>query len=59
MTPSRAIYLIHQSIELVKVWRELSESQKRVVLKECETIEGEEEIKKIFLEIISGQRRLF
>ncbi|MDQ3131089.1 MAG: hypothetical protein M3Q99_10050 [Acidobacteriota bacterium] len=61
MTPGRAIYVINQSLKLLKAWRELSETQKRAVLKECETIEeeDEDEIEKIFLEIIYGQRRLF
>ena len=60
MTPGRVIYVINQSVKLLKAWRELSETQKRAVLKECEIIEeDEEEIEKIFLEIIYGQRRLF
>jgi hypothetical protein len=60
MTPGRVIYVINQSVKLLKAWRELSEIQKRAVIKECETIvEEEEEIEKIFLEIIYGQRRLF
>lgn len=59
MTAVRAIYVINQSDKLSKAWRELSKSQKRDVLKECESIEDEEEIEKIFLEIIEGQRRLF
>ncbi len=58
MTPGRAIYVINQSPELLKAWRELSETQKRSVIKECETIE-EDEIERIILEIIDGQRRLF
>ena len=58
MTPGRAIYVINQSPELLKAWRELSETQKRSVIKECETIE-EDEIERIILEIIDGQIRLF
>ena len=58
MTPSRVIYVINQSLKLLKAWRELSETQKRIVLKECEMVE-EDEIERIILEIIDGQRRLF
>lgn len=58
MTPNRTIYVIHQSSELTKVWRELSDVQKREVLKECETAE-ENEIELIITEVIEGQRRLF
>ena len=58
MTPNRAIYVIHQSRELTKVWRELSVAQKREVLKECETAE-EIDIEMIIGEVIDGQRRLF
>ena len=58
MSPNQAIYVINQSPELTKAWRELSDAQKRIVLKECETA-GEEEIEMIIEEIIDGQRRLF
>lgn len=58
MTPNRTIYVIHQSSELTKVWRELSDVQKREVLKECEHAE-ENEIELIITEVIEGQRRLF
>ncbi|MCD9189475.1 MAG: hypothetical protein LUM44_23900 [Pyrinomonadaceae bacterium] len=58
MTPNRTIYVIHQSSELTKVWRELSDVQKREVLKECETAE-ENEIEMIIAEVVEGQRRLF
>ena len=58
MTPNKTIYLINQSRELSKVWRELSEMQKRAVLKECETAD-ENEIEIIITEIVEGQRRLF
>lgn len=58
MTPNRTIYIIHHSSELVKVWRELSETQKRAVVKECETAE-ENDVEKIIEEIADGQRRLF
>lgn len=58
MTPNRTIYVIHQSSELTKVWRELSDVQKREVLKECETAE-ENEVELIITEVVEGQRRLF
>ena len=50
--------MINQSPELLKAWRELSESQKRQVLIDCETAD-ESEIEKIIKEIADGQRRLF
>ena len=58
MTPNRTIYVINLSPELLKTWRELSESQKRAVIKECETAE-EDDLEKIIGEIADGQRRLF
>ncbi|HRH41834.1 MAG TPA: hypothetical protein PKY82_09335 [Pyrinomonadaceae bacterium] len=58
MTPNQTIYLINQSRELTKAWRELTEIQKREVLKECETAE-ENELEMIILEVVEGQRRLF
>ena len=58
MTSNRIIYVIHQSPELLKAWRELSESQKREVIKACETAE-ESDIERIIEEIVDGQRRLF
>ena len=58
MTPSKTIYFIHQSSELLKAWRELTEDQKRALLKECETAE-ESDIERIIEEIVYGQRRLF
>ena len=58
MTANRTIYVINQSPELLKVWRELSESQKRAVIKACET-EEEGDVEKIVGEIVDGQRRLF
>jgi predicted Fe-S protein YdhL (DUF1289 family) len=58
MSHNRTIYIIHQSPELFKAWRELSESQKRAVIKACETAE-ESDIEKIIEEVIYGQRRLF
>lgn len=58
MTPNQTIYLINQSRELTKAWRELTEIQKREVLKECETAE-ESELEMIILEVVEGQRRLF
>lgn len=58
MTPNQTIYLINQSRELTKAWRELTEVQKREVLKECETAE-ENEVEMIIAEVVEGQRRLF
>lgn len=59
MTPNQTIYIINQSPELLKAWRELTEYQKRVVISECERTESEEEIEMIIEEIVEGQRRLF
>jgi hypothetical protein len=59
MTPTRTIYLINQSAELLKAWRELSEAQKRAVIESCETAEEESDIERIIQEVIYGQRRLF
>ena len=60
MTPNKAIYFINQSDKLQKAWRELSEYQKREVIKSCETAEEDEaEIEKIIEEVVYGQRRLF
>ncbi len=58
MTPNRIIYVINQSPELLKAWRELSESQKRAVIKDCEMLE-ESDVERIIEEISDGQRRLF
>jgi predicted Fe-S protein YdhL (DUF1289 family) len=58
MTPNRIIYVIHQSPELLKTWRELTDAQKRAVIKECETAE-ENDVERIIEEIVDGQRRLF
>jgi SepF-like predicted cell division protein (DUF552 family) len=58
MTPNRTIYIIHQSPELLKTWRELNDSQKRAVIKECEMAE-EGDVERIIEEIADGQRRLF
>ena len=58
MTPNRTIYLVNQSRELAKAWRDLTDVQKREVLKECETAE-ENEVEMIILEVVEGQRRLF
>ena len=58
MTPNKIIYVIHQNPELLKAWRELSEPQKREVVKECEEAE-EAEMERILDEITSRQRRLF
>jgi hypothetical protein len=58
MSPNRTIYFIHQSPELRKVWRELTDAQKRAVIVACETAE-ECELERILEEIALGQRRLF
>jgi len=58
MNANRVIYLINQSPELLKAWRELSEQQKRAVIAECKQAE-ECDIEKIIEEITYGQRRLF
>ncbi len=58
MSPNKTIYVIHQSPDLLKAWRELSEKQKRQVLQACETAE-ENEVERIIEEVIDGQRRLF
>jgi predicted Fe-S protein YdhL (DUF1289 family) len=58
VTPNRTIYVINQSPELLKAWRELSESQKRAVIKDCETAE-ESDVERIIEEVAYGQRRLF
>ena len=58
MTPNQTIYLINQSRELTKTWRELTDLQKREVLKECETAD-EKDLEMIILEVVEGQRRLF
>ncbi len=58
MTPTETIYFINQNPELLKVWRELSKTQKRAVVKACETAE-ESDVERIIKEIIDGQRRLF
>lgn len=58
MTPNQTIYLINQSRDLTKAWRELTDAQKREVLKECETAE-KIDLEMIIAEIVEGQRRLF
>lgn len=58
MTANRTIYVIHQSTELYKAWREFSDEQKREIIKDCETAE-EKEIERIFEEVANRQRRLF
>lgn len=58
MTPNQTIYHINQSRDLTKVWRELTNAQKREVLKECETAE-KIDLELIIAEIVEGQRRLF
>jgi predicted Fe-S protein YdhL (DUF1289 family) len=58
MTPNQTIYLINQNTEILKAWRELSDFQKRSVLKACETAE-ESELERIIEEVVDGQGRLF
>jgi hypothetical protein len=58
MTPNETIYLINQNHGLLKAWRELSDSQKRAVIKACETAE-ESDLERIIEEIVEGQGRLF
>lgn len=58
MTPNQVIYEIHQSRELEKAWRELTDVQKREVIKECERAE-ESDLGMIISEVVEGQRRLF
>jgi hypothetical protein len=58
MTANRTIYVIHQSPELCKAWREFSEAQKREIIRDCQTAE-EDEIERIFEEVANRQRRLF
>jgi hypothetical protein len=58
MTPNETIYLINQTPELLKAWRELTDSQKRAVIKECERAE-ESDVERIIEEVALGQRRLF
>lgn len=58
MSPTKTIYLIHQSPELRKSWRELSAAQKRAVVEACATAE-ECDVKRIIEEVAGGQRRLF
>lgn len=58
MTPNQVIYEIHQSRELEKAWRELTDVQKREVLKECETAD-EKDLELVISEVVDGQRRLF
>lgn len=58
MTPNKVIYVINQTPELLKSWRELSEAQKREVIKSCETAE-ESDVERIIEEVVDGQRRLF
>lgn len=58
MTPNQVIYQIHQSRELEKAWRELTDVQKREVIKECERAD-ENDLELIISEVVEGQRRLF
>lgn len=58
MTPNQTIYFINQNPELLKAWRELTDAQKRLVIKACETAE-ESDLGRIIEEVVDGQRRLF
>lgn len=58
MTPNQVIYEIHQSRELEKAWRELTDVQKREVIKECERAD-KNDLEMIISEVVDGQRRLF
>ena len=58
MTPNQTIYLINQSRELTKIWRDLTETQKREILKEGENAK-ENELEMIISEVVEAQRRLF
>lgn len=58
MTANRVIYLINQSPELLKAWRELDERKKRAVIEACRNAE-ESEVERIIEEVSDGQRRLF
>ena len=58
MTPGETIYFINQNPELKKAWRELSDVQKREVVKACETAD-ESDVERIIEEVARGQRRLF
>ena len=58
MTPNETIYFINQDPELLKAWRELTDAQKRMVIKACETAE-ETDLERIIEEAIDGQGRLF
>lgn len=58
MTPNETIYFINQDPDLVKAWRELTDTQKRAVIKACEPVE-ESDVERIIEEVAHGQRRLF
>ena len=58
MTANRVIYLINQSPELTKAWRELDALKKRVVIEACRNAE-ECDVERIIEEVGDGQRRLF
>jgi len=58
MTPNETIYFINQTPALLKAWRELTDSQKRAVVKECKRAE-ESDVERIIEEVALGQRRLF
>ena len=58
MTANRVIYLINQSPELLKAWRELDDLKKRAVIEACRNAE-ECDVERIIEEVGDGQRRLF
>ena len=58
MSPNQTIYIINQSRELTKIWRELTETQKREIVKECENAK-ENDLEMIISEVVEAQRRLF
>lgn len=58
MTANQTIYLINQSPELLKAWRELDEPQKRSLIAEC--VRSDDcDIGKIIEEITDGQEDCF
>ena len=59
MTANETIYLINQNSGLLKAWRELTDAQKRALIKACEKETEESDIERIIEEIVDGQRRLF
>ncbi len=58
MTANEAIYVINQSPNLARAWRELSKEQKKMVVEACAAAE-ESDLERIIEEVVDGQRRLF